>query len=443
FCLTYLTLIAPWAWWFASHWEVIPGTSEVFQFPHPQSLEGSAKPAVPFLVAPGKEMGQALAASTWLLGVAGIVLAMVRRGDATLRGLAIVAVGFTLLSWGPRFPGAPYTLLYGIADPLRRFWWPVRHVVIAHAALGALGALVLTHTARRWKQKWPRTAHLDPLLGILAFASVPLLLHLQKAPAQVALTHLRLPPPAYTDLADMDGEILLEPPLSPKLAGTQQHLIYQLFHRKTLLSGHATWVDRVRPDAWDSFVSENSFLSALQAMEQGGSGTTLRFDAADLQTLLDQGVRWFGVNREYFALSVKDRVGAYADVFEGLFGRPVLQARGLKIWDGSRWDGKDQVEVRALTWPPGVEPGGPDQPLVGLRPKSLVFDSQARRVQKLGGDPKEAGIRPEKETHRGPPGPRRGGPGPRTRESRANDQPAPAEPPTDASSSEEEPEPQP
>ena len=64
-------------------------------------------------------------------------------------------------------------------------------------------------------------------------------------------------------------EVLLAPPLWPGLALAQQHLIDQRYHRKRLLGGHALWVDRLRPPAWDAFVAGNSFLAALQGLEQG------------------------------------------------------------------------------------------------------------------------------------------------------------------------------
>ena len=201
----------------------------------------------------------------------------------------------------------------------------------------------------------------------------PWLLIEQGAPAQVHLTPMKLPPEGYSTLGEKPAGVLLEPPIAPAASGTQQHLIYQRYHGKTLLSGHALWVDRVRPDTWDTFVEANSFLRQLQRLERGELTDTLHFSAQDLQALIDRDLRWVSLNRSFFVFPLRDLVRSYRTVFDDLFGTPVIRDSGLWIWDTHKWTGRERVEIPPFTWPTGVTPGGPDQPVLGRRPKSTVF----------------------------------------------------------------------
>ena len=126
-----------------------------------------------------------------------------------------------------------------------------------------------------------------------------------------------------------------------------------------------------------TFVAANSFLAELQRFERGELTDTFRFEGADLQALLDRDVRWFALNREYFAFRLRGLVAAYDELFDDLFGQPVIRSTGLKIWDGERWEGRTEVERAPWRWPSDLHPGGPEMPLVGRRPKSPVFDSRS------------------------------------------------------------------
>ena len=64
------------------------------------------------------------------------------------------------------------------------------------------------------------------------------------------LTH---PISDYEAIGTLEGEVVLMPPLNPKIANTQLPLLFQLSHQKRLLTGHGMWVDRVRPESWDDF----------------------------------------------------------------------------------------------------------------------------------------------------------------------------------------------
>ena len=360
-----LLLIAPWAVVFGAAWSQIPGTAEAFPSVH--SAQRSA-PLLPRLLIPdGPHSALAVSAPLWLLGVAGL---WVGRRSWAVQGLALCAAAFGLLSLGPTIPASPYTALYGLAAPLRRFWWPLRHVVVVNAAWGALAALglsALTSRAGRWA----------PALGLLAVLAGPLGLAARGIPTQPRFSALSLPPPVYPALADLPDGVLIEPPVWPGLASAQQHLIYQRIHRKTLLTGHALWVARLRPDAWDQFVAQSSFLQALQRLEAGELGERFTFDPADLVSLQQDGVRWFSVNRELFPLRFQDRVAQYHVIGNALFGDPVLHSAEIRVWDIAAWDGTASVAVEPLSWPEGVYPGGPDISISGRRPASVSFSEHA------------------------------------------------------------------
>ena len=177
--------------------------------------------------------------------------------------------------------------------------------------------------------------------------------------------------------------MLVEPPISPEASGTEQQLVYQLTHGKTLLGGHAQWVRRLRPPAWDAFVAGNAFLAEMQRLERGELDGPFRFDPAALAALRERGVRWFALNREYLPFALRELVTAYDALFDALFGNPVIRARGLTIWDAERWTGVHEVDLPAFRWPAEAHPGGPEMPLVGRRPRSAVFTRLPR-----AGDPR-------------------------------------------------------
>jgi hypothetical protein len=374
-----LVLLSPWAIWFFSGWSQIPGTSEVDIFPHPQAIQDAVEPGIPFLVGQGRHAGQAMPVSIWGLGLVGILLsiwAVVRRQESMIGlrhsiGLSAVAVLFWSLALGPAHELAPYNLAYGWAPPLRRFWWPVRHVIVANAAWGVLAALGLSSLIGRLPQGWKKFLSPGLALGVV-LSAIPLL-QIQGAPSKVQLMQVDLSASPLAPLADLENGVLLEPPISPEVAGTQQHLIYQLVHRKTLMSGHALWVDRVRPDDWDVYVAGNSWLSALQDMEAARLEGPLRFDAEDIKALDDAGLRWISLNREYFTFPMKELVDRYRTVFDALFGSPVFRDKGLWVYDIRNYTGVEEVELEDWSWPEDTGIGGEDLPMHGKRPKSEVF----------------------------------------------------------------------
>ncbi|MFZ5479388.1 MAG: hypothetical protein ACOZNI_21670, partial [Myxococcota bacterium] len=367
FAGAYLALVAPLLWIFLRHWGAIPGTGED-AFPHPESVADSTWPAVPFLVTGGRHAGLALPFTTCALAVVGLF----RRDRRWMSvGLAAVAALFALLMAGSLVPNGPYEAIYGLAGPLRRFWWPYRHVVVLNVALVALaarGAEVLV-ARRAW-------------VGVLLALSIPLQLQLQGAPWRVQFSKAEWPEPFYVRLREAPGEIVIEPPIAPQVASAQSHLLYQTLHGKALLAGHAMWVDRVRPDAWDTFVAGNSFLVEMQRLERGELDGTFRFDAADLRALLDAGVGPFVVHREYFPVALKELTDAYGEVFTALFGPPSDTGKRVKAWDGTRWNGRSEVTFAPYAWPKELRPGGPTLAITGIRAPSNVFSIPVPEAKK-------------------------------------------------------------
>lgn len=377
FAIGFLLLIGPWLALFVQHWASIPGTAEVDAFPHPESALDAAQLEWPWTVDAGRHSGMAMPLPALIAGSIGAVVCTVRLAQPKRRrmalGLLLAATLLALLSLGPAFPGAPYTVVYGLAAPLRRFWWPIRHVVVVTALWGVFGAIALTVLRDALSSRGGPLV--SAALALLVAATHPALLHDQGAPARIPLTPVALPPPVYPELSALPDGVLVEPPLAPEMAGTQQHLVHQRYHGKPLLSGHALWVDRVRPDDWDAFVAGNSFLAEMQRLERGEVDGTFRFDPADLETLRGDGVRWFTLNRAALPLRAKPLVTAYDALFDALFGEPVARGKGLAAWDAANWDGETaEVVVPEWRWPAGLPRGGPTRPLIAKRPRSRVFD---------------------------------------------------------------------
>jgi hypothetical protein len=383
FAVSFVVLIGPWLWIFASHWAEIPGTDEVAAFPHPESELDAAQLVAPWTVGQGRHAGMALPWSVVGLGaVGGVFAARARRW-----GLLAVTVTFAMLALGPAFSGAPFTVLYGIAAPLKRFWWPIRHVVVVVAMWGVLGALALSALRVAAEGRLPglnaRWLPVGTAVTAALFAvTTPMLLDQAQAPVRVPLTPMDLPPGMASKLGALPAGVLVEPPLAPEAAGSQQHLILQRWHGKPLLSGHALWVERVRPPAWDAFVQGNSFLAEMQRLERGELGTEFTFEAHDLQVLREQGVRWFAVDRAAFPLRAKGLVAAYMDLFESLFGLPVARGKGMAAWDAAGWDGATAtVTIPVWEWPAELGRGGPTLPLVARRPRNRVFEPRLRGAE--------------------------------------------------------------
>lgn len=389
FSAAFLALIGPLVYVFAAWWAQIPGTDEG-QFPHPEAVGDSTWPGLPFLIAGGRHAGRALPLTVCLGALA--ALSLLRPSSPSpappspadpapsvpvhpappsprlVLALLAVLLLFTALMAGALIPHGPYAWLYGIARPLRRFWWPYRHVAVVNLAWIGLAALGTDALLKRLRPRLRAAA-----AWALAL-SIPLQLSLQGAPWHIQFTQVALPHPFYARLASLPGDLLIEPPLAPALASSQTMLIYERMHHKRLLSGHALWVDRVRPDAWDAFVAGNTFLAAMQQLDRAALPGRFTFAAADL-TALQSERALIALNPEYFPAACRDLLRAYRDIFDALFGEPILRVDGAAAWDTARWTGATEVTFPPFSWPATLRPPKPGLPLQAPAPPGPVFSA--------------------------------------------------------------------
>jgi hypothetical protein len=338
--LTFIPVAAlttiPLLWVFLRAWSEIPGTSDVF--PQTVALKSALYFTFPIWGAFTDRPGQVL--SLVLLTLA--VLGTWHLAPRLRYGLLVLALLFYLLSLGPRLvnaygvPGSipgPYLALYGALPVFRRFWWPYRHIAALTIVLLPLAA----HGADRLFGWLGRMRH----LALAALISVlPLEIGLRNGQVGVDSSWFSAPE-GYQKLASLDGAVVLELPLSPALARCEQVLSYQWVHGKTLVNGHAQWVDRVRPDAWDTFVASNSFLAAIEMLELGKNPGHFDFAASDLESLREMGLRHIVLNSECLPDATLRLAPIYQDLLDTLFGSPVVeQADSLRIWDTAGFTGR-------------------------------------------------------------------------------------------------------
>ena len=340
---------------FLGHWSAIPGTVEA-SFPHPLALRSSLWPGWPLVNGTGAAPALALPLLLLALAAWGWLRARSAPGPARRRWLGLLGLIalFYLLCLGPAVTSlagestgipAPYLLSYGAVGVLRRFWWPYRHAVMVTVLLLPFAALGFDALHQQLRDRW-RFA-LWALLPALAIA-LPGELMLRGTGVAVQTSHWEAPEP-YATLAELEGDAMVELPLAPALAQNQQTLSYQWVHGKRLLNGHAMWVDRVRPDAWDEYVASNSFLAGLQAYELGQGGTRFTVDPTDIEALRELGLRHVVVNAEYLPGKLVTIVPRYETLFEALFGKPVLNHRNLVMaWDLESYTGTTEVELAAF-----------------------------------------------------------------------------------------------
>jgi hypothetical protein len=378
FCLAAVALLAWPLWVFARHWAAIPGTAEAGQ----ADIAVAASLPLTWPVHDPSPSDGTIVLSWLSLGLAAAAAVLGMRGRAGIARWAVaallaVAALFYLLALGPypvlweeplaRIP-LPFRWLYGLAPPLERFWWPRRHSLLVFLAVAGLSAITI-HALRDRLGRRP---------ALLAAVAVALL-----APAEIVVrtggnlvqVSLWEPPAAYRLLADTPGEVMLELPLDPRLTTNQQPLIYQHLHGKRLINGHAAWVPRVRPEAWDRHVAQNTFLAALARHELRQDGGVFAFEASDLEALGDLGLRVVTVNREMYTYSLRDTYRAESQLMRRLFGEPFLVGAHFQAFDIGGWNGETSVTMPALAGPAAVPASFADNPMPGGPFPSLGFGS--------------------------------------------------------------------
>ena len=367
---------APFLYVFLSNWSGIPGTVDE-GFPHVLAIESS----LPFSFALTSGSGPlSTIVLPWLL--TGLAIAGLKRPwSPMLRGLAVAAVIFYLLALGPHMllpsgedtgvPG-PYLVAYGGVGVLRRFWWPYRHIAaltIVLAPLAALGAERILAQAGEWK------AH----AVVALVALLPMELQARATNVNV-VTSWWEQPEVYEQLAERPGEVLLELPLSSEITRSQQSLSYQWAHGKTLANGHAMWVERVRPDAWDTWLASHPLLDAMHRQERGEQVGTVTLAAASFEALQADGLQLITLSAEFFPGRLSDLAELHEVTLTELFGEPVLDQDSLLVWDVASWTGVTEVTFTSYAVPSdyitqegGIDPHAASVHSLGWRPLQKDF----------------------------------------------------------------------
>ena len=358
-------LLTPLFWTFFSNWSLIPGSNEV-GFPHPESRAHSAEFRPLDLIA-GQARFVALTQSLPILLLVGYGLIAKHRRTQRVETWMLFGVGLVAwwLSMGP--DGGLYTLVYGLHPFLERFWWPYRHGILLTIFWAVLAAKSMPPS---WEQNvWP---------VLLIVVLVPLSFQAQGVSTQAKTSQIAVEPAFYTNLAKRDGKVILQTPLNPKLGSTQTPLIYQLYHQKRMLNGHAPWVERVRPPQWDAMLQSNSFLSGLVQYEEGLISGRVEFDPTDLEKLRKQGLRYLIVDQEFYLLSLRKLTRNTRTAFERLFGPPLKNMGGKRVWafDIHNWSGDNYWVFDEWQWPHHLKAQSSGQALQGRRHPSTLFPSQ-------------------------------------------------------------------
>lgn len=341
-------LVAPLLAVFLVNWARIPGVDEPVS-PHPLALASALPVLFPFWSG-GAERAEVVL-PILALGLA--VFGCGGRERWLTWGLVGLGTLFYLLSLGPAIAWVggqetglvgPFALFYRGLPALERFWWPYRH------ALG-LTLVVAVLSARGLDRLLPRLpAWISTYLPWILACILPFDTASRGARLGPAVSWWE-PPAAYVELGRLPGDGVIELPLAPDLVTGQQSLTYQLLHGKRLVNGHAMWVDRVRPRAWDAWVASNGFLSLLQTWERGRLDGPFAFRPADVEALRADGVQYLVVNAEYFPGALQGLVERYPVIFDALFGAPVYAwGDEVRVWDleGFQWTGWAEAPPFAL-----------------------------------------------------------------------------------------------
>lgn len=330
---------------FLGNWGAIPGTGEA-TFPHPLAVEYALPATFPVWTGTGALRSLALPIWVWGLAAAGAAAVAPRWRWASLGAAAV----FYLLCLGPEWLGvdgsstgapAPYAALYRWSDPLRRFWWPYRHL----APLTLVLLPLVAHGADRAARWLAVPGAAVGLLGLL-----PLELWARGAVVEGSSSWWT-PPAAYEALRERPEGAVVELPLAQAFARTESSITYQWAHGKPLVNGHAMWVERVRPVEWEAWLAEQPLLDALHRFERGElSGPWSLPEGA---TPAPEGVRWVTVSREYFPGELSALADQHARLLTAWFGAPVIRAGGVRVWDLAAWTGERHWTF--ATWTPPAD----------------------------------------------------------------------------------------
>ena len=319
-----LVFVLPVLWIYLSNWHLIPGALES-EFPAAEAMIDSIEPNWLIVHSHGKTAGATQ--SILVIAIIAAGFRFVQRKDLWIFvGSAIAFVVFWGLAMGTKLP--LYELFYGWNEQLRRFWWPSRHLLMTNIAAASLLSLALV--ALQKQKKFQREIHWS--IGIAI--AIPVSIYLQgDRPFHANHSPVDLPPELYQQLEKRSEKGIIQPPLNPKISRSQTALLFQIYHRKKMLNGHAQWVDRVRPTAWDAFIEEHSLLGYLSSFEEAEFSGTIEITMDDIQELLDIELELFVIDRELLYAELPQILTGYLSICRQLFGREILskEARHMNL----------------------------------------------------------------------------------------------------------------
>lgn len=334
---TSIVTITPVLLLFVFNWDLIPGVTET-QFPSPDALSDALNLTGSWLEPFGRTAGFVLALP--VLGLFGWTIFHWRNVPhlqqfMLLTGLILVML-FVLLALGPKTPF--FEFVYGWASPLRRFWWPSRHLLGYNIAVALVVSIGIQQI--RWRH----------FALCCVVVSIPMSLWLQgDRPFHAMHSPIDWPISSYQEIGEMSGDVILSPPLSPKIAVTQLPLLFQMQHKKRLLTGHALWVDRVRPNQWDEMMQSNTVLSMLQEYEEGRRSGVQRIDSQDMMELQNLGVELVVLDSQNIPRTHMDLVPNLAKIYTELWGDPVWRGDGIQVWRTENWTGLIEIDCPKRT----------------------------------------------------------------------------------------------
>jgi hypothetical protein len=358
-----LLLCLPFLLVYLYHWSEIPGTDE--NFPSPHAVQNSLELVFPLFVYTDHPQKILCSEGITVFLFLGFLLLQKHNREnwkyiACWGSVALVGL---VLSMGVHTP--LYELIYGHVSVLQRFWWPSRHIVlykIAIAILAAKGFDLWMPKNTKWSIR-------------IAAIATPFCLMLQGLGTYGVWVSTFDTIVEYEDknLPFSKDVVLIQPPLSPKVAKSQIPLLYQTFHHRKILTGHALWVDRVRPLAWDEYMREHDFFRQLLDYEEGNSqGTIVYNQNMHLQMIGDQTVI-LAIDPMLFPQSHQSVKNAYRDMAFQLFGQPVYQNKNVLMWDIRNWNGRELMRMSNFSWPTFVTAGDGNFPISSDVPKNQVL----------------------------------------------------------------------
>ena len=359
-----LFLCVPFLGIFLYNWSDIPGSKEVF--PNTHAIQDSLQMAFPLLIYshdPQKLLfGEGLSVFLFI----GVLFLYLKKDASNWKFIlcwtTIALVGL-ILSFGVHTPF--YEFLYGQISVLQRFWWPSRHILLYKIALYILAAKGFDIWIKQQKDWSIRIASI----------STPVCLILQGFGnyAIWASTFQTIAAYDNNQLPFAKDVVIIQPPLSPKVSKSQLPLLFQIFHQRRLITGHAQWVDRVRPREWDIYMREHDFFRQLLDYEEGnGSGRILYNQNMHLKMIGDKTVILV-VDPILFPISHQSVKNAYREMAFQFFDQPVLQDQNILMWDIRKWNGRESIELPYFSWPVSVNPGNGNFPISSELPQNNII----------------------------------------------------------------------